>query len=410
MATHALQALAVVTLALVVVLVVRRPLRRICGAAPAFGLWLLPPVALVIPWLPMPPTAAFLPTMHAIPAGFMAAPSAMAGADQPVWWLLAWLAGTAVCLIRLGTHYRRLRASAHPLPAAWAPELRDELAGIAPERLRLHATGPAVLWAPRSLVLLPADFIHRFDPLQRRLVLRHELAHLHHGDALWALLAEVAWAALWFHPLAWLARQYFRLDMELACDERVLGAMPYVEHAYARTLLHSVGLAPTPTLIPWLTGAQLKERLTMIQHHRPGRWRRRIGFAAVTALLVGGAFVAHAATQDRPAASDLSYNVAIQPHYPAAAIKAAEQGTVILDVQVLPDGAVGTVDYDAKASTTASADLIAAATDAARQWRFNPEIKDGKPVTGHARVPVAFSMTPLPGKATRDSIKNQGAK
>jgi hypothetical protein len=30
-----------------------------------------------------------------------------------------------------------------------------------------------------------------------------------------------------------------------------------------------------------------------------------------------------------------------------------------------------------------SADLIAAASDAARQWHFNPQMKGGKPIDGY---------------------------
>ncbi len=255
-----------------------------------------------------------------------------------------------------------------------------------------------MLWAPRSVILLPTDFAQRFDADQRRFVLHHELSHLHHGDALWMLLAEATFALLWFHPLAWIARVRFRLDMELACDERVLRSTPHDAAGYARTLLHSAGIAPVSALIPWSTGAQLKERLTMIQRHHVGARRRLAGHALLAALLVGSVFAAQATGQNHPAASNLDYNQTIQPRYPAAAIKGAEQGTVMLLVQVHPDGSVGTVNFDPQHSTTNSADLIAAATDAARQWHFQPKLENGKVVEGVARVPVQFSISPLEDK------------
>jgi len=104
-------------------------------------------------------------------------------------------------------------------------------------------------------------------------------------------------------------------------------------------------------------------------------------------------FVAQAASQEQSAEQDLTYNTSIRPRYPAAAIKGKEQGTVVLDVQVLADGSTGTITYDAKQSTTTSADLIEAATAAARRWHFNPEMKAGKPIDGYARVPVTFSLS-----------------
>ena len=148
----------------------------------------------------------------------------------------------------------------------------------------------------------------------------------------------------------------------------------------------------------------------MIQRHRPGALRRRAGVAALAVLMAGSVFVAQAATNTQKASQDLTYNSKIMPRYPAAAIKAREQGTVLLSVLVHADGTVGTITYDPKHSTTTSADLIAAATDAARQWRFNPGIKGGKPVTSYARVPVRFDIHPMPGKAGKDEVEKSSSK
>ncbi|WP_449427940.1 M56 family metallopeptidase [Rhodanobacter umsongensis] len=305
-----------------------------------------------------------------------------------------WLAGTLCCLLRLAIHYRWLLQQSRPLPDA----MRHMLSGIpgAPDRLRLHPVGPAVLWARRSLVLLPADFFERFDADERRLVLQHEFTHLRRGDALWSLLAELAMALLWFHPLAWLALPRLRLDQELACDEHVLRQSPQDETKYAHTLLHSTGMDATPVLIPWLAQPQLKERLSMIQRQRPGALRRRIGFIGLTALMVGGAFVAQAATQHvrETATQDMTFNSRVPPHYPESAIKNHEQGTVILMVLVGTDGKPLKVEVDP--ATQATPDLINAASNAAMQWHFNPAMKNGKPIESYAKVPVNFSLDPAP--------------
>ncbi len=403
-----LRSLLFATAALALVLLVRRPLRRVFGAGPAFTLWLLPLLAMALPGLPdLPARWSVLPAIRVLPEAIAAAGVAPDAAVDTPWLRGLWLLGAAAMLLRLAAHYLRLRRHSRPLPAAMAAHLQH---GLDLRRLRLHPAGPAVLWAPRSLVLLPADFLERFDAAERRHVLRHELAHLRRGDALWSLVAELAFALLWFHPLAWLARPRFRLDQELACDERVLRDAPRDAAGYAHTLLHSVGLSPMPALIPWLAEPQLKERLTMIQRHRPGALRRRLGYAALAALMAGGVCVAQAATQDQAAVSDLTYNSNLQPHYPAAAIKAGEQGTVLLKVQVFADGSVGTITYDPEHSTTTSADLIAAATDAARQWHFSPELKNGKPVVGYVRVPVKFDVYPLPAPPGQGEVEKQNSK
>lgn len=399
MDTQLLRGLALVSAALVWVLLVRRSARRGFGAGPAFGLWTLPLLALLLPWLPRLPVAwETLPAVQALPMRLPATALVMEHTARLPWLRGLWLTGATLMLLRLGLHYGRLYRQLRPLPASLVAALHGTLDAPALTRLRLHSAGPAVLWAPRSLVLLPADFLQRFETGERSLVLRHEFTHLHRGDALWSLLAELVLALLWFHPLAWLARPRFRLDQELACDERVLRHAPRDALGYAHTLLHSVGITPMPALIPWLSEPQLKERLTMIERHPSGNLRRRAGYLALTALLAGSVFVAQATTSDHKADQKLAFNTQYQPRYPAAAIKGGEQGTVILDVLVHADGSIGTITYNAKQSTTTSADLIAAATDAAQRWQFNPEIKNGKPVEGYVRVPVTFSLTDTDGK------------
>ena len=394
-----------VTLGLALVLAWRKPARRLFGAGPAFTLWLLPPLLAMLPWLPtLPATWATTPTMSVLPEMAAFGATAMPTASTLSWPLLLWLIGASTCLLRLTTHYRRLMRQSRQLPADMLCVLQADLGDLDPRRLRLHSAGPAVLWAPRSQVLLPADFLDRFDAHERRLVLRHESMHLRRGDALWSLLAELAAALLWFHPLVWFALPRLRLDQELACDERVLRQTPQDEAKYAHTLLHSAGTDVAPALIPWLTEPQLKERLNMIQRHRPGTLRRRIGFIGLAAMMVGGAFATQAvvpAQPDQPASADLSYNTSIQPHYPADAIKNNQQGTVIPDVRVGADGKPRSVR--AEPAPQVGASLVKAASDTAMLWHFHPTRRHGKAVEGHARVPVKFSLTLLPSTPPKAS-------
>lgn len=377
------------TVGLVAVLATRKLARRGFGAAPAFTLWCLPALLAVLPWLPSLPTSlAIMPTLPVLPAATTLLPPQVA-ASASHWPLILWLTGAALALLRLIVHYLRLQRQCRRPPVALLRQLEGALDGLPPERVRLHPAGPAVLWAPRSRLLLPADFLERFDATERRLVLQHERMHLRRGDALWSLLAELACAALWFHPLAWLALPRFRLDQELACDERVLRQCPRDEARYAHTLLQTTGTLATPALIPWLAEPQLKERLSMIQRQRPGPLRRRIGFTTITALVLGAALAAQAGTP--PPQADASYANQPAPTYPADSIANHDEGTVILDVVVGRDGKPQTVDVDP--ATHASAPLIAAANKAVMQWRFKPAMKDGKPVQSRVRVPVTFSLS-----------------
>ncbi|TPG10617.1 M56 family peptidase [Rhodanobacter glycinis] len=387
-----------VTLGLALVLAWRKPARRMFGAGPAFTLWLLPPLLTMLPWLPtLPATWATTPTLLVLPATAAFGALSMSAASPLRWPLLLWLIGTLACLLRLTMHYERLLRQSHQLPADMLCVLQADLGDLDPRRLWLHPAGPAVLWAPQSRVLLPADFLDRFDADERRLVLQHESMHLRRGDALWSLLAELAAALLWFHPLAWFALPRLRLDQELACDERVLHQSPQDTARYARTLLHSTGQNTAPALIPWLAEPQLKERLSMIQHRRPGILRRQIGFVCLTAIMAGSVFFAQATTPpapDQQATADVGYNTQFQPRYPADAVKNRQEGTVVLSVLVGTDGTPRKIE--AERGSNAAPSLIAAASEAAAQWRFSPGTKGGKPVESHARVPVKFSLDPLP--------------
>ncbi len=393
-----LRSLLLVTLAMAAVLLVRRPVRQSVGAGPAFTLWLLPPLMAILPWLPtLPAHWVLLPTIHLLPGDVTPTTAPTQAASISSWLWRAWLLGTALGLLRLVTHYVGLHRHNRRLPEPLAAALRDEMDGFDLRRLRLHPTGPAVLCAPRSLLLLPPDFMQRFNPSQRNLILRHELAHLRRGDALWSVLAELAAALLWFHPLMWLALSRFRLDQELACDERVLRHAPQDETSYAHILMHSVGSSPVPALVPWLAEPQLKERLTMIQRSHPGALRRRFGYTALAALMAGTVFMAQATVKhDVGNVQALPQETGIvaypPPPYPESAIENKEEGTVMLLVLVGVDGKPITTTVEP--TTKAAPELIQAARDWVMQhWRFSPALENGAPVQSYARVPVAFRLS-----------------
>ncbi|MCB1228189.1 MAG: SLBB domain-containing protein, partial [Verrucomicrobiales bacterium] len=65
---------------------------------------------------------------------------------------------------------------------------------------------------------------------------RHEVAHIHHGDQLKRLLCLFVTAFFWPHPLVWLAARRWRLEQEKACDDFVLSGKVRADE-YATQLL-----------------------------------------------------------------------------------------------------------------------------------------------------------------------------
>jgi len=80
----------------------------------------------------------------------------------------------------------------------------------------------------------------------------------------------------------------------------------------------------------------------------------------------------------------------VHPSYPATARQARIEGTVRLLVHVLADGRVEEIRVEASAGHP---DLDRAATDAVRQWRFDPARKGTEPIASWVILPVEFHLT-----------------
>jgi beta-lactamase regulating signal transducer with metallopeptidase domain len=87
-------------------------------------------------------------------------------------------------------------------------------------------------WGWRApIILLPEDALD-WPEDHRRIVLRHELAHVARSDALSQLLAGFVCALYWFHPLVWVTERRLRAECERACDDKVVAqGTPAPEYA-----------------------------------------------------------------------------------------------------------------------------------------------------------------------------------
>jgi beta-lactamase regulating signal transducer with metallopeptidase domain len=168
-------------------------------------------------------TAASAPSTWSLPQVSIEASDVVAG---------AWLVIMLILVIRLAIANARVlswkRASRLVEDARWNSLLRRLTRQHEIERpvvlLESPETDVPVTWGiVYPVVLLPAASVE-WDDEQRIAVLTHELAHVKRFDALSQMLAQLALALLWFHPLAWLAVRRMRLEREHACDDFVLVA------------------------------------------------------------------------------------------------------------------------------------------------------------------------------------------
>ena len=156
-------------------------------------------------------------------------------------------------------------------------------------------------------------------------VLAHERFHIARRDYLVKLLAFLILAVHWFNPLAWLAFYLMGRDMELRCDEAVLGRTPAKPADYSETLLSFAAGGRFPRPGPLAFGetgvkARIKNAL---------RWRQpRLWVTVAAAILVILAVAACAANPaDRPRET---------PAEPGREETDAEEGVLLARLEEIP--------------------------------------------------------------------------
>ncbi|CAD1793678.1 energy transducer TonB [Xanthomonas euroxanthea] len=89
-------------------------------------------------------------------------------------------------------------------------------------------------------------------------------------------------------------------------------------------------------------------------------------------------------------AGQLHYLSSPAPSYPVAALRAGQQGTVLLRVLVGTDGRPAEVSVQTSSGHRALD--LAARSQVLRSWRFQPAMQNGQAVQAYGLVPVSFSL------------------
>ncbi len=286
MISHALFSLVVLTVAasvsILVVALLRAPLRHATGAQAAYWLWLMVPSSAVAALLPAPSSA--LATI-AVPARVLALAGASAPARYAVIGLLVWAAGASLMLAYAMHRQRAFERSLGSLTSL--PDGAYQSASV---------VEPMLVGAWRPRVVLPADFEARYTQEERALVLAHERAHLRRGDALANAVASGCLCLSWFNPLMYWAVAQFRFDQELACDASVLAATGTARRRYADALLKAQLAADSVRFVPagcaWRSSHRLKQRIAVLKRPLPGYMRRAAGVLMAVTCIGSGSYVA----------------------------------------------------------------------------------------------------------------------
>jgi beta-lactamase regulating signal transducer with metallopeptidase domain len=213
---------------------------------------------------------------------------------NPNWLLVTWAAVATLILGRwLLLRARTVRAALHVSQAPSSREVRAlaEALGAMGVRAGVDVVrssvfeAPAVLRIVRPVIVLPD--CDTLDDRELHALLCHECAHVARHDNLIAFLTAAAGAALWFHPLVWLALRDLSTTREQACDERVAettgATVVYLE---ALAAVCSNVLTPRPAGISCMASAHIKERMEHLMNYERFKQSALSHRAVVAAAIV----------------------------------------------------------------------------------------------------------------------------
>ena len=392
-----------------------------------------------VSWSFAPAVALAPSTTSSAPAG----PPSPAAATGTAAIALVLLLGAAFRLAQVGAglvRLRTLRRRARPLDAPpWLVAWRDDVAPHAALLLSDDVGTPATFGLRRPFVLLPPVFEAMPRERQEAIAL-HELLHARRGDWPALMAEELLKAGLFFHPVVhWLVGRV-RLAREQTVDADVVRRLGG-RRAYLDSLVEVARIAARARAVPaapFLRESHLRERVDLLlKEVFMSRFRTaaHLGLTAVALVLAVSWATATVplqaavtepdptATGEQAAAPGAKVAVddkvtapgepkivhKVDPAYPADARADKVQGLFVIELVIGKDGAIKDArvvssapteerlkELDPKKGTPAALEgdsrLAAAALDAVKQWRYEPILKDGKPVDFRATVTINFKL------------------
>ena len=290
------------------------------------------------------------------------------------------------------------------------------------ERATLHGTAVCLLTGDYSpFSFFRWIFVNPDDktPSQVQQILTHEQTHVAQWHSADALLSQLFVATFWFNPVAWLMRLQVRNNLEYLADRSVINGGTD-KKAYQYHLLAVAYRTNVATITNNFNVLPLKKRIKMMnkQTSNPlARFKYLLFVPLAVALLAMNSTAMRANVQKKvvkttkvtkkTSATDKVYEVCEQMpifpggdaalmkylsenvKYPALAIKAQEQGRVVVSFTVEKDGAIS--DVKVARSVTPSLDAEAVRVVKAMP-KWTPGKQGGQLVRVRYNVPVSFKL------------------
>jgi len=214
-----------------------------------------------------------------------------------IYLLIAWASIASILLARLAVslwHIAKLRRNSTVIdPSTLDSTLRTvwtETSRRVELRISEKVRVPAALGFFRPAVIVPTWTLEELPAEELKVILMHEMAHLHRWDDWTNLAQKVVKALFFFHPAVWWIEGKLTLEREMACDDMVL-AQTSNPKTYAKSLLslaERVGLGKGVALAQGALGRAHETTQRIMQILDTGRpkatgvWKPALG--VVTAL------------------------------------------------------------------------------------------------------------------------------
>lgn len=148
---------------------------------------------------------------------------------------------------------------------------------VLPEELKLRRkveiricggiSSPLTYGLVKPVILLPKTF-EPDNSEQLRLVLTHEITHIKRFDVIRKIAVIIAVCVHWFNPLAWVMFVLFNRDIELVCDDIVIGKIGHKNRReYALALVEMLD-ARVEILHNYFSKNAVEERIVSISKHK----------------------------------------------------------------------------------------------------------------------------------------------
>jgi len=271
-------------------------------------------------------------------------------------------------------------------------------------RLSQASIEPGIFGTFRPVLMWPEGISRRLEDAQLDAILAHEVRHVRMHDNLAAAIHMVVEAIFWFHPLVWWLGARLVEERERACDEDVV-ELGGERQVYAEGILKvcEFCLASPLACMSGVAGGDLKKRMVHIMTermlHKLDFGRKlllgAVGLAAIAGPIAFGLANANptrtesAAQQVHASKEEMAALVLkkVPPEYPETAKKAHIQGQVVLRAIIGKDG-----DVESLQIISGHPQLVPAAIDAVKQWKYRPYLQEGKPVEVETEIDVNFTL------------------